>query len=223
MYGQAHAGLGWILGTFAPGSDRRLRIWCAAAAILPDIDCAPIIFGHDAYARWHHTFGHNVFLGALTVAAAVWHHRDRPIRGRAWAAIMVGLCFASHILTDMKFSGWALPPLWPLSKHEVQFHPNYQLGHPINFFLVYSLMILPFLLAFVKPVTPLEILSARLDRIVLNFFRRRTLACATCGTTCNNRCDACQSPACMKDSRVDWRFRVTCAACPKPGQVPEAG
>ena len=38
MYGQAHAGLGWVIGTLAPHSDRRLRVWCTAAAILPDID-----------------------------------------------------------------------------------------------------------------------------------------------------------------------------------------
>lgn len=223
MYGQAHGGLGWILGSLTPGSDRRLRVWCTAAALLPDIDRAPIVFGHDAYARWHHTFGHNVFLGALTMAAAGWHHRDRPLRNRIVATAMVGVCFASHLLTDMKFSGWALPPLWPLSKHEVQFFPNYGLGDPINFVLVYSLMAIPFLMACFTRTTPVEIISARLDRLVVNGFRKKFLSCATCGKPCNNRCDGCQAPVCTKDGGVDWKFRVTCAACAGRGAAREPG
>src|SRR6516162_11125208 len=80
MYPQAHAGLGWVIGVLSPTSDRKLRGWCTAAAILPDADAAAMLLGVDAYARWHHKPGHNIFLGLLCVAAATVHFRKDPLR-----------------------------------------------------------------------------------------------------------------------------------------------
>ncbi len=213
MFGQTHAGLGWVVGALAPGSDRRLRVWCCAAAILPDVDALAMLAGKEQYDRWHHTFGHNVFTGALCVALAAWHFAKYPWRAWATAVALVALCFASHILTDMKLSGWELHLFWPVSLRGYEFHPNLQLGHPLNFVLAGVFMTLPWLLTFWRQATPLEILSPRLDRLVLNLFRRRALACATCGKACNNACHRCEKPACLGHGRVDWRFRVTCPAC----------
>src|SRR5687767_11111707 len=210
MFGQTHAALGWVVGVASPTSDRRLRAWCCAAGILPDIDAAAMLAGKEYYDRWHHTFGHNVFTGALCVALAAWHFRGRPRRAFWTAVALVAACFASHLLTDMKLSGWELHLLWPFSLRGWEFQPNYQLGAPVNMWLVYLFMILPWLLAFWKPVTPLELLSPRLDRLVVNAFRKRELACAACGKPCNNRCDRCQAPACMRHAKIDLRFRVAC-------------
>lgn len=214
MFGQAHAGLGWVVGVSAPTSDRRLRVWCAAAALLPDVDALAILFGKERYDYWHHTFGHNVFLGALATAVAAWHFGKRPLLSRLWATFLVAACFASHLLTDAKLSGWELYLFWPFSHVGYEFKPNLQLGHPLNMVLVYALMILPWLLAFWRGVTPLEIVSPRLDRIVVNFFRRRTLSCAACGRRCNNRCDACEAPTCMRHGRIGRTFRIRCPNCP---------
>ena len=71
MHLEAHAGLGWAIGVLAPGSDRRLRNWCVSAAVLPDVDALTYVLGDVAYGRWHHTFGHNVFLGALFALGSV--------------------------------------------------------------------------------------------------------------------------------------------------------
>jgi len=106
MYGQTHAGLGWVIGVVPRATDRRLRIWCVAAALLPDVDAGAMLFGRDAYVRWHHKPGHNVFLGILCVLAAAVHFRSRPWRERCLAVLLVAVCFASHLLTDMKLSGW---------------------------------------------------------------------------------------------------------------------
>jgi hypothetical protein len=215
MFGQAHAGLGWLIGVSTPGADRRLRAWCVVAALLPDIDAIPIVFGYDAYARWHHTFGHNVFLGLLILFAAAWHFGGRPAKQRSLAVSIIGLCWASHILTDMKLSGWELYFLWPINRNPWQFHPMLSLGDPINFFVVYALMgaVLP--LALWRKVTPLEILSPRLDRLLVNAFRKKSLDCATCGKACNNRCDSCSAPVCMKHGRLTGWFRTFCPMCPK--------
>src|SRR5437762_14238009 len=129
MFGQTHAGLGWVIGVAAPTSDRRLRIWCTAAALLPDVDALAILAGKEYYDRFHHTFGHNIFTGLLCVGAAAWAFRRSPTRAWLAAIGLVALCFASHILTDMKLSGWELYLLWPFLPHKgFEFHPNLQLG-----------------------------------------------------------------------------------------------
>src|SRR5689334_14740998 len=114
MYGQTHAGLGWVIGVLPPG-DRRLRVWCVTAALLPDVDAGAMLFGMDAYVRWHHKPGHNIFLGILCVLAAGVHFWKRPWTQKMAAMVLVALCFASHILTDMKLSGWEVYLFWPFS------------------------------------------------------------------------------------------------------------
>jgi membrane-bound metal-dependent hydrolase YbcI (DUF457 family) len=214
MFGQTHAGLGWVIGMAAPTSDRRLRIWCTAAAILPDVDALAMLAGPDNYTKYHHTFGHNIFTGMICVAAAAWYFRNASNRAWLAAIALVAICFASHILTDMKLSGWELHLLWPVNKvRGFEFHPNLQLGHPVNFVLVSVFMIVPWALAPWKGVSPLEIISPRLDHLVLNLFRKRNRNCASCGRPCNNRCETCTRPVCLRHGRIGWRFRVTCPAC----------
>jgi hypothetical protein len=213
MYGQTHIGLGWVIGVVAPGSDRRLRAWCTAAAILPDIDAGAMLFGMTAYTKWHHKPGHNVYLGILIVCAAVWAFWNRPARQRWMSVVLVAVCWASHILTDMKLSGWEVYLYWPFSERGYGFQPIWQLAHPLNFWLAGIFMTLPWLLAYWKGVTPLELISPKLDRIFMNAFRKKTWECATCKKPCNNECDTCAKPACMAHGRINWRFRITCPEC----------
>lgn len=213
MYGQAHAGLGWVVGLAVPAGDRRLRAWCVASALLPDLDAGAMLFGIDAYNRWHHKPGHNVFLGVACVLAAVIHFWRRPVRERIVAGLLTGACFASHILTDMKLSGWEVYLYWPFSERGYGFQPIWPLGHPLNLWLAYIFMLAPWVLAFWKPVTPLELISPRLDRIVVNAFRKKALSCSTCSRPCNNACDSCAKPTCMKHGRINLRFRIACPAC----------
>src|SRR3954471_8189628 len=116
MLGHTHVGLGWGIGVVSPTSDRRLRAWCSFAAILPDADAMAHVLGRDAYVQWHHKPGHNVFVGAFCVLAALIHFWKRPLREKCAAGALVGLCFASHLLTNMKLSGWAVYLLWPFSE-----------------------------------------------------------------------------------------------------------
>ncbi len=213
MYPHAHAGLGWVIGVASPTSDRRLRAWCTAAAFLPDVDAVAKLFGDEAYVHWHHKPGHNIFLGLLCCLAAAIHFWKRPIKERAIAVVLVAICFASHLLTDMKLSGWGVFLFWPFGERDYHIVPNLDLSHPVNLFLAFAFIPLPFLLAFWKPVTPLELISPRLDKIFLNAFRKRTSSCASCGRPCNNVCDQCGSATCMKDGAINLRFRITCRSC----------
>lgn len=214
MHLEAHAGLGWLIGCLAPGSDRRLRAWCVGAAVLPDVDAAAYLWGEQAYATYHHTFGHNLFLGALVLVAAGLH----GARGRSWrrGALVGGLaaiCFLSHLLTDMRLSAYPVHLLWPLDPRGFEFRPNWGLAHWLNTALVYASMVVALALAPLRGVTPLELISPRLDRIVLSAFRRRPLRCATCEKATNLGCDACQAPTCLRHGQVDLRFRIRCPAC----------
>lgn len=213
MVGQTHLGLGWVIGVLSPTSDRRLRAWCAFAAILPDADVAAHLLGRDAYVHWHHKPGHNVFVGVLCVAAALVHFWKRPWRERAVAVFLVALCFASHILTDMKLSGWEVYFLWPVSDRPFSFQPMLYLDDPVNTVLNWVFMTVPWLLAFWKGVTPLELISPRLDKLFLSTFRKKDKSCATCGAACNNACDSCGAAACMKHGKIGWSFRMRCPAC----------
>jgi len=214
VYGQTHAGLGWVVGLLPADSDRRLRAWCTAAAILPDVDAGAMLFGLESYVRWHHKPGHNVFVGVLCVAAAVWHFRSYPLRQLLQAGVLVAICWASHILTDMKLSGWEVYLFWPFSERGYGFQPIFALGHPLNTWLAYYFMALPWFLAIWSGVTPLELLSPRLDRIFLNAFRKKTETCHRCQSPCNESCERCRKPTCMKHGRITWRFHVYCRRCP---------
>lgn len=213
MHFESHAGAGWILGSLPAWTDRRLRAWCLGAAILPDIDAVSFLFGHQAYSRFHHTFGHNVWLGAATVALAAWHHRDAPPRRRALAATLVGVAFVSHLLTDAKLSAYSIHPWWPVSNAGYEFTPNLGLGAPINTWLVAAAYLSIVLIALWRRVTPIEAVSPGLDRRIVRALSPRRLACATCQAACSDRCDTCGAPVCSRHGTIGGRFRLACPAC----------
>lgn len=213
MHLESHAGLGWLLGNVAPGTDRRLRGWAVAAAVLPDVDAVAYLFGPEAYGRYHHTFGHNVFLGLAVAAAAALHHRGAGARRALVAASLVAVAFATHLLTDMKLSAYAVHLLWPVSDRGFEFVPNLGLGAPVNTFLAYASFATAALIAFLLRRTPLELVSGRLDARVVRALSPRRLACAECGAPASDSCDACGRASCARHGRIGRGFRLSCAAC----------
>lgn len=216
MHLESHAGVGWFLGVAAPETDRRLRNWCLAAAILPDIDAAAFFFGPQAYSRWHHTFGHNVFLGAAVVALAAWSHRDRGRQRMLLASVLVAVAFASHLATDAKLSAYAVYLFWPLSSRGYEFSPNLGLGAPINTWLAYLSYASVPLLALWRGVTPVDVFSPALDRVLRGVLSPRRRRCADCGGSCNQQCGRCAGAVCFRHAVLDRRLRVTCASCAAP-------
>jgi hypothetical protein len=218
MMALAYAGLGWAIGTAAPESDRRLRICCAAAALLPELDTlATLAGGHPPAA-----FVHNIFAGLLCIVAAAVFFRGYPARTWALGVLLVGLCFGLHLAMDALLSGTELRLTWPLSPRSGRFRPL--LGAPWLHVLGLILAALPWALAFWKPVTPLEIISERLDLLFLNLFRSKNRDCRVCGKPCNNRCSVCRQPACFRHARIGRGFRISCDACrsgaaPKPAAI----
>lgn len=209
MHFEPHAALGWLIGNLG-GGDRRVRNYCTVGAVLPDIDAAAYLFGPQAYGEWHHTFGHNVFLWAAFTGWVGW-------RCGSWrAGWLAFLSFGSHLLTDAQFSGWKLYLFWPASRAGYVFPGAVGLEHPINYWLVYLSFVVAVLLAIACKRTPLDIFSPKLDRLVVSFFRRKDRSCATCGAACNQSCDGCAEPVCIRHGRVRKKLRLVCPACAGP-------
>jgi membrane-bound metal-dependent hydrolase YbcI (DUF457 family) len=203
---EPHAALGWAIGNVG-GADRDLRKWCVIGAVLPDIDAAPYLFGAEAYARWHHTFGHNVFFWALFVGYVTY--RFRSLR----AFLLSFLSFGSHLLTDAKLSGWDLYLFWPLSHEGYRFPRSFGLEAPINTQLVYYSFVAIALLALIYRRTPIDLFSPKLDQLLISTFRKKTSTCAMCGKSCNQTCSECQRPVCFRHASVTKGISVLCSDC----------
>ena len=184
-----------------------MRRWATIAALLPDIDGLPVVFGAQYYGEFHHTFGHNVFLWAGVSALAA--HRLRSLK----AGLVVFVCFGSHLLADAYFSGLNLYPLWPVSWWACAVKGGYSLFDPINTQLGYVGLGLVFLLTLVYRRTPVELFSPRLDHLLVSTFSRRTLRCRTCERKTNQHCAGCGGAVCWRHAAVTRSFQVSCPAC----------
>ena len=206
MHFEPHAALGWAIGNVG-GADRQLRKWCVVGAILPDFDAIPYVFGAEVYARWHHTFGHNIFLWALFAGWVTYKCRSTR------ALVLSSLAFGSHVLTDAQFSGWGLQLFWPFSKARYLFPAAVGLEAPINTQLVYLSFALIALLAVSYKRTPLEIFSSRLDKLLLSFFQRKVLNCGFCFRKSNQMCVQCERSICVRHATVNKQLRLLCPDC----------
>lgn len=206
MYLDCHAMLGWTIGNLVPG-DARLRRWATAAALLPDIDGLPVVFGTQYYGEFHHTFGHNVFLWVAVSALAAY--RLRTLK----AGLVVFACFGSHLQADAYFSGLNQYPFWPVSWWAYAVKGGYSLFDPINTQLGYVGLVLVFLLALVYRRTPIELFSPRLDHLLVSLCLPRTLRCRICERKTNQQCACCGDAVCWRHAAVTRPLRVTCPAC----------
>lgn len=206
MHIEPHFMLGWAIGNVG-GGDRALRTYCAIGAILPDLDALPIVLGAEAYGRYHHTFGHNVFLWAAFVAWVTWRQRSQ----RAfWLSIAA---FGSHLLADAWLSGWYLMPFWPAFRWDFLPPGGASLEAPINLWLVYlSLIAIP-VLGIIYKRTPLEIISPKFDQFLASLFEKKRLDCGFCGWKANHRCSTCGKPVCPRHGRVGRNLLLSCPDC----------
>lgn len=209
----AQAGLGWALGVCAPASYRRLRMWCAAAALLPDVDALALLSGTPSIRELHFSLAHNCFAGILLVAAAGWYFRNQPVKSWLASLALVAVAFGLHLTIDLKLSGAPLRLFWPLDRRAGQVAPLLAPGHPAHAAVAWGCVALPWVLAFWRRVTPLEILSPRLDTLFLNAVLPRRHDCYSCGRRCNNRCSVCSRPVCFRHGVIDRHFHVTCPSC----------
>jgi len=206
MHFEPHAALGWAIGNLG-GADHRLRKWCVIGAILPDLDAVTYLFGIQIYGRWHHTFGHNVFLWGFFVGWVTF-------RCRSWRALLLSfLSFGSHLLTDAQFSGWNLQLFWPFSTKGYLFPTAVGLAAPINTQLVYCSFLLVGLLGLLCQRTPIDLFSPRLDRLLLSVFQKKALECSECARRANQVCCHCGAAICLHHCTVEKGVLLSCPGC----------
>lgn len=117
----SHGMIGWLIAQ--PLIHRRDRILVTVAALVPDLDGLGLAVSLDYYSKYHHVFGHNVFLGLLLALVTLLYGIEK-----FKCAMLVFVAFNSHIFTDLLGSGvgWGVPYFWPLNDHVFEFHPPFQ-------------------------------------------------------------------------------------------------
>src|SRR6185436_13201900 len=132
MWALSYAGLGWVVGTAAPTSDRRLRMWCAALAAAPEI---------AVFAK-HDVAGHNLFAGFLCVGAAAVAFRTYAARSWISALGWVALTFVLHMVLDVAVFGGILRLFWPLDPRGRAFQGMFHPEHPASYLIAYGFLVL---------------------------------------------------------------------------------
>lgn len=207
MHFEPHATLGWVIGNLG-GGDRRLRNYCVLGAVLPDVDAAAYLLGPIAFTKWHHTFGHNVFLWAAFAGWVAWRC------GSYRAFVLSCLAFGSHLLTDAWLSGWRLYLFWPFSSQGYILPGAVGLDAPINYWLVYLSPLVILVGAVLWKRTPVDLFLPRLDRILIAFITRGTASCGTCEKPGSLTCDGCGKPLCFRHGVIRAGLRIECNRCP---------
>lgn len=206
MHIETHALLGWTLANLG-GADRRLRKYVILAAVVPDVDSFPIVFGLESYGRWHHTFGHNLFFAGLFLAVVVW-------RCRSWRAFLLStLGLASHLVGDGFLSRWDVYYFWPISQWGWQSVHSVGLEHPFNIALIYVGLLFAILIACWYKRTPVDLVSPGLDQLIISLFKSKKQQCQCCGGRSNHHCCQCGKPVCLKHGSITRTFEVLCPKC----------
>jgi inner membrane protein len=110
MHLQSHLTLSWAVGSWL--DERRDRSLVTWAGVLPDLDGISVLWGVDAFGRWHHVLSHNLLAAVVTASLAFGFARDR-LR----TAALAFLAFHVHLLADLMGSGtgWTVSYFYPFS------------------------------------------------------------------------------------------------------------
>jgi hypothetical protein len=181
-----HAELSWLAAQSLPDlRDRRLVL---LAGVAPDLDGLSIVAGVESFGRWHHALTHGI-TAALLVAALC----GLAARRRMATALLALAAFHLHLLCDLagSGSGWSIAYLWPWSPREWMWSGAWELNAWPN--QVIGLLATLACLATALPLgrTIAEVVSARIDGLVVETVRRR-FARAPAGP--ESRPEGCDAP-----------------------------
>src|SRR5262249_21712754 len=144
--------------------ERRDRVIVAIAGIAPDVDGVTLLWGKDAFMRYHHVFTHHL-AGALLAAAAGFALGRR----RAATAPLAAPAWCGHRLCDLIGAGarnadgtcaYPLPLLFPFSSRSFDPFPwSWNLVSWQNAVIVVVALVLAGRLALTNGRTPVEVIS----------------------------------------------------------------
>ena len=169
MHVQTHLLSGWLAGNALPIGPRE-RLFCMAAATLPDVDGLGRVVSEDLYFDLHHRLGHNVFFFAAVAAVLAAFGRNRPL--------VFAACFALgwlHFGLDYLGSGpgWDLHPWWPASDAAVRWAGAWPFYSWQNLSAFFACLLATVWVAWKLGRTPLEAVMPRLDARLVGLLHRR--------------------------------------------------
>ncbi|HEQ79322.1 MAG TPA: metal-dependent hydrolase [Euryarchaeota archaeon] len=167
MFIISHLLFGWVIGNYSL-LEKRDRALAVAAAMAPDLDALSYVFGRSYYEAFHHEFFHSIAF-CVFITLLMLPFAKEKIRG-GFGIFAAGL---SHLFADLIGTSWPMPLLWPFSSHYFTIggilseQIIYNVINPLAglILLIFSIMIM---VEFKR--TPVEIVSPKYDRRLVNFF-----------------------------------------------------
>lgn len=163
-----HGLIGWTIAQ--PLTSRRDRVLVTIASVVPDIDGITLLGGVDLYHEYHHTFGHNVFLGLAFALASTFKSTQKAL-----VLTLAFLSFHSHLICDLLGSGadWGIFYLWPISRMEITSFPPFQweLDSWQNLVTTIVFMAIVIFIGIRKGRTIVEVFSTKADGEVVKVLR----------------------------------------------------
>lgn len=165
-----HAELSWLVAQ--PLRQRRDRIIVTCAGLVPDLDGLTLLAGTEAYGRYHHVLTHGLLAAAATAGACLVLSRQRAV-----ATLLALGAFHLHLLCDLVGSGPGWPILYfePFSNAEWFWSGQWNLASWQNAVVGLVATLASLSMALWRSRTPLELVSLRLDALVVRTLRARFL------------------------------------------------
>ena len=151
-------------------ADRRTRLWCVVASLVPDLDGLSLLFGLDVYARYHHLVLHNLLFGVVVTLVSAYWVGTRPL-----SLGLVFLAFLSHLAGDYFGSGpgWRLWPFLPFSDRFYECECAWNLVSWQNTLITLVAIAVTLWVTVRQGHTPLEFVHTGLERAVVETLQRR--------------------------------------------------
>ena len=174
---------GWLVANTVE-LDRRERACVTLAGVVCDADGLGIVAelatrnsAHSLtwWSDYHHVFGHNLPFGLVVAATAFAVARQR------WrTAVLAFASFHLHLLGDLIGARgpdgyqWPIPYLWPFAPQwTITWGGQWQLNAWPNMVITAIAIAITLWLAWRRGFSPLEMVSSRADRTVVDALRSR--------------------------------------------------
>lgn len=193
MHVQTHILSGWCVGNYLPLTARQRAMGMVAASVA-DLDGLSILGGQNAYWDYHHRLCHNLTFGLLACGILTLWSGRRPLTFLVYLAL-----FHLHLVMDYFGSGpgWGIYYFWPFSSWAADNrHVAWEFYSWQNITIAAVLVVWTIVIAVRRGRTPLEALMARLDRQLVDWFRKRFMRIAPSEPSSSSR-----SPAPAEEDR----------------------
>lgn len=185
----SHLALSWFTAEVCGLDDERDRRAVALAGIAPDVDAvaypiAYVLFGFDldrAYSEvWqpvHHHYTHGMGFAILTLCIVYCLTRRRRTTHRFALKVagLAALVSLAHVFCDVVGAGpgWPVYPLWPWSDAAWSVPWSWNVSDWPNSAITIAMLAATLLYARAAGRSPIECLSPRLDRRVVDILHGR--------------------------------------------------